>query len=328
MNEDGSPFRKGGYIGGFSETLVLAQGLAPSGGLPDATYYQVEVPRPLLDERAMKPNQKRMMPFILFALLSLFPVGPSHAASEWQKIDDGLHLGAFDPPIKSKIYHAKMIVLRIDPKSYALKLLCASEHDQRTRTVSQWSEEFSLLAAINASMYQNRAPLKSTGYMKTVNHSNNSRINKDFGSLMLFDPVDDTYPEVQIIDRRLQKNWGVLMKKYHSVVQNYRLISRGKKRGWPQKEVLHSSAAIGMDKENHVLFIMSLSPLSTHDFIINLLSIPISVKSAMYVEGGLEATLFLNMGDRGVRIKGRGEMDLATESPSRIPNVMGVVKRR
>jgi hypothetical protein len=225
-----------------------------------------------------------------------------------------------------------MVILKIDPKLHALRLLSASELDRKPRTAKEWCKEFALLAAINASMYQNMEPLRSTGYMKNDNHINNSYINPAFGAFLCFDPVDTSLPPVQIVDRRLQKDWKQVIKGYKTVVQNYRMISDGKKMGWPQREEIYGSAAIGMDKDNHVLFILSRSPFSTHDLIQILLSLPIQVKSAMYVEGGPEATLYMRVHGIEMTFVGTCETETlegeALKSVQRIPNVIGVVKRK
>jgi hypothetical protein len=259
----------------------------------------------------------------------------SHAMAEphaWQKVSDGLYMGAFDPKMTSKICNHKIVILKIDPKFHALRLLSASGLDRKPRRARTWCKEFGLLAAINASMYQNMEPLRSTGYMRNDKHLNNSYINPAFGAFLCFNPVEASLPEVQIVDRRLQKDWKQVIKGYKTVVQNYRMISDGKKMGWPQREEIYGSAAIGMDKDNHVLFILSRSPFSTHDLIHILLSLPIHIKSAMYVEGGPEATLYMRVHDKEMTFVGTCEADTseseAFKSVQRIPNVIGVVKRK
>ncbi|MCJ7596176.1 MAG: hypothetical protein MUO52_15530 [Desulfobacterales bacterium] len=49
------------------------------------------------------------------------------------------------------------------------------------------------------------------------------------------------------------------MDRYRCVVQNYRMISKGVKRGWPRQETASSIGAVGMDRDHHVLFILSRS---------------------------------------------------------------------
>lgn len=269
--------------------------------------------------------------FLLVFLLS--PKShPLAGPQAWQEISPGLYLGEFDPKMTSKVCNHKIVILKIDPKVHALRLLSASTHDRKPRTAKNWCNKFALLAAINASMYQNVAFLKSTGYMRNYKTLNNPYINPAYGAFLCFNPVDSSLPEVQIVDQRVQKNWKSVIDRYHSVVQNYRMISNGKKVGWPQREETYGSAAIGMDKDNHVLFILSRSPFSTHDLIHILLSLPISIRSAMYVEGGPEATLHIGANDKEMTFVGTCEADTTQHEDlkllQRIPNVIGVVKKK
>jgi hypothetical protein len=275
---------------------------------------------------------RAMLFLVIIPFLSLSPMDSTAESHTWQKLAEGLYLGEFDPKMKSRVCNHKIVILKIDPKFYTFKLLCASEHDRKPRTAREWCNEFGLLAAINASMYQNMDPIKSTGYMKNYEHLNNSHINPAFGAFLCFNPVDSSLPEVQIIDRRLQKKWKGIIKRYNTVVQNYRMISNGEKRGWPQQEEIYGSAAIAMDKDNHVLFILSRSPFSTHNLIHILLSLPVHIENAIYLEGGPEATLYSKIGDKEITLVGMCKTDFTeqddNESLHAIPNVIGVVKRR
>jgi hypothetical protein len=278
-------------------------------------------------------NSRLSLSALFLFMFLLWPKSHSLAGPHaWQELAPGLYLGEFDPKMRSKICNHKIVILKIDPKVHALRLLSASAHGRRPRTAKKWCNEFGLRATINASMYQNMDLLKSTGYMRNYKYRNNPYINPSYGAFLCFNPVDNSLPEVQIVDRRLQKNWRSVINRYNTVVQNYRMISNGKKVGWPQRGEIYGSAAIGMDKDNHVLFILSRSPFSTHDLIHILLSLPIHIKSAMYVEGGPEATLHIRIGDKARSYVGTCESDpIAPEdvkSLQRIPNVIGVVKRK
>jgi len=265
---------------------------------------------------------------LTFPLLTAVPV-PADAAP-WQTLDQGLSLGDFSVKTDRSGMGCGITILRIDPLYYAFRLLAASEHEARPRTIRQWSRDFSLVAAINASMYRGDDYLKSTGFMRNYRHKNNPNINRSFGAFMVFNPVDPSLPEVQIIDRRLQKDWKDRIEGYHSVVQNYRMVSFGNKRGWPQQSQRHGAAAIGMDTENRVMFILSRAPLSTHDLIHTLLSLPINLQNAMYVEGGPQAALHLLAGDRKRTWIGICEPNLVASDyvfEFDIPNVIGITKK-
>lgn len=249
----------------------------------------------------------------------------------WTKLDRGLNLGQFVSPQKYFKSDAPITILKIDPAFYSLKLLSASEHGRNPRTIKEWCNDFRLLAAINASMYQNEDPLKSTGYMKNYDHINNAHFNPIFGAFIVFNPIDASYPGVQIVDRRLQNNWKGVIEKYDTVIQNYRMISEGKRRGWPQQQRLYSNAAIGMDKGHNVLFIYSRAPFSTHDFIHILLSLPINIQNAVYLEGGPEATLHINLDEidrTAEKAAGTGFTEYDdNNSALKIPNVIGIVRQ-
>jgi hypothetical protein len=265
-----------------------------------------------------------LLPVLLCFLFPAALTGQGH----WKTLDRGLYLGRFKPIIESRIHNCDVIIIKIDPKVYAFKLLCASEHGGKLRTIKHWIEEFDLRTAINAGMYQASDFSRSTGYMKNYGHLNNPSINPGYGAFMLFNAKDPKLPDVQMVDRRLQEDWRSLIGKYHSVVQNYRMISFGKKRGWPQQEQVSSAAAIGMDRDGHVLFILSRSPYSIHDFIHMLLDLPIEIESAMYVEGGPQASLVLRTDEEASIWIGDCEGEGYEAAPvCEIPNVVGVVKR-
>jgi hypothetical protein len=111
------------------------------------------------------------------------------------------------------------------------------------------------------------------------------------------------------------------------------MISNGTKvEGWEKQEKASRMAAVGMDKDNCVLFVFTRARVSTQDFIQVLLSLGVQIQSAMYVEGGPEAALHLvpdqkmgsgaDHGDKGLWKDAENEPGLP------IPNVIGIVKKK
>lgn len=242
------------------------------------------------------------------------------------ELRQGLSLGAFvSSPGGSPPSDPPILVLRIDPRCYAFRLLSASEHGAKMRTAKAWSQEFGLVAAINASMFYDRNPSQSTGYMRNYAHMNNPRMNPAFGAFFMFNPVDASLPEVQMVDRHLRPDWQALISKYHTVIQNYRMVSGGQRRGWPKGERIYGTAAVGMDAGDRVLFILSRGVQSTSHLIETLISLPIGLQEAMYVEGGLTATLHLRTGGSG---EGGLSGWMGEASEWELPNVIGIVEKR
>jgi hypothetical protein len=277
-------------------------------------------------------HRKLIIPIAIVICVAVLCLETVAETRVWQRLDEGLFLGEFDPKKKSKIRNQKITVIKVAPEYYSFKLLSASEHGGRSRTAKQWCKEFGLVGAINASMYQRADRLKSTGYMKNYKHINNPYVNRYFGSLMLFNPVGRSLPKVQILDLRNQKNWKNLAKDYNTAVQNYRMITNGQKMGWPQQARIYSTAAISTDRDDNVLFILSRTPYSTHDLIHILLSLPINIKNAMYVEGGRQASLYFRIGEKEINRRGGFEIPYREHEDTglarTLPNVIGVARRK
>jgi len=274
----------------------------------------------------MKRKGVHPISFISLAA-ALFLVTPWNGYA-WEKLAAGLFMGEFDAPRKSPVSNDSIVVLRIDPEIYRFRLLSASEHGDKPRTAWQWADDFGLLAVINASMYQ-EDDRTSTGYMRNFGHINNGQVNSRFGAFMVFHPNRPGIPRVQIIDRYHQ-DWKKIIQGYDTVIQNYRMISLTGSNVWKPSHRIYSAACVGMDTQGQVLFIHSRSPFSVHDLNQILLGLPIAIKNAMYVEGGSEATLYVNVSGKARAWVGNAEIDATELDPSRwgvqIPNVIGIVK--
>lgn len=224
------------------------------------------------------------------ALITFCLLLPAGAAYGWQQLEDGLWLGEFHAPTPSTRGDSIISILKIDPTAFSFHILMASQHGD-PRTLDNWADDFGLVAGINASMYlpNNRT---STGLMRCGGHLNNGTINKRFGAFFMAGPRRGGLPMAQIVDRKFQ-DWRVLLEEYGCVVQNYRMISLAGKNLWKQDDHIFSTASVAMDEDGNILFIHCRSPYSVHDLGENLLALPLKIRSAMYVEGGREAGLYV-----------------------------------
>ncbi len=64
----------------------------------------------------------------------------------WKRIDDGLFLSEINSP--------QVTLIKIDPKCYSFKLLCASENNKLRMTAKKWCQKHNLISGINAGMFQ------------------------------------------------------------------------------------------------------------------------------------------------------------------------------
>jgi hypothetical protein len=249
--------------------------------------------------------------------------------SPWGKVDEGLSVAEFDSPMKSNAQDSKITIIKINPKLYSFKLLCASEHGGTKMTARKWCEKFSLIAAVNAGMYQ-KDGFTNVGLMKNYSHINNPKLNNIYKAVLAFNPSESKIPEIQIIDLKCQ-DLESIGSKYQTLIQNIRMISCRQENVWAKTNQLWGMAVFGIDKSGNALFIFTEVPYSGHDFSNVLLSLPLSISSSLYLEGGFEANLFFSWNGVELERVGIRETGLQEDSPRAvprpIPNVIGITKK-
>ena len=265
----------------------------------------------------------------LLAGLVLAWIAPVCGDSPWNRADEGLWVAEFDPPPGFEKLSSKITVIKIDPKFYSLRLLCSSELGREKLTARDWCEKYKLTAAVNAGMFQEDG-LTSVGFMQNYSHMNNPRIAKT-NTVLAFNPVDAGLPEVRIIDRECD-DFQALRKQYHTFIQSIRMISCEQQNVWTPQPAKWSILATATDAGGSVLFLFSNAPCAVHDFIDAVLALPLSIRNAMYLEGGPQASLYFSVGNMTVERNGGWEAgNLNENSPFNfsfpIPNVIGVVKK-
>lgn len=244
----------------------------------------------------------------------------------WTTLDTGLFIADYLPPGDS--VNGVITILKIDPAHYTFDLLSAKEPGERSRTAMEWAEEKNLLAVINAGMYQQDRKT-NVGYMKDFDFVNNGHVNKN-NAILAFNPKSKSLPPVQIIDRECQ-DWEEMKKMYNTYTQSIRMVDCNQKNCWSKQDKRWSTVAIGMDKGGNCLFLFSRYPYTVHDFINILLSAPIDLYNAMYLEGGPEASFFVSINDTVLAKFGSYETHFYESDNNnrfwRVPNVIGVKRR-
>jgi exopolysaccharide biosynthesis protein len=230
----------------------------------------------------------------------------------WKKVDEGLHIGEFVPPEVSKTENSRITIVKITPRLYSFKLLCASEHGKTKMTMKQWCQKHNLIAAINAGVYQEDG-IRNVGYMKNFGHINNPRLNKTYKAVLAFNPIESTLPEIQIIDLKYQE-FEKLKDKYETLIQNIRMISPRQENVWRKQDKAWGQAVFGMDKSGNAILIFTESCYSGYEFANILLSLPISIYNAMYLEGGQEANIYFSR--NGIEFEKIGRPTSITENDS------------
>lgn len=246
-------------------------------------------------------------------------------AITWEVLEPGLELGNAHAPIRAETGDSRIRILRIDPARFELQLLNRSAlPDGPPLTPKEWSRRHGLVAVINASLYQTDHRT-SVSLMRSRTHTNNPRLSKH-NAVLLFDRLDTDVPPVQIVDRTC-RDLAALQGHYGAMVQSIRMVSCTGANVWSQQPNKWSTAAVGIDQHGRVLFIHVRSPFSTHDLIDGLLTLPLDLREAMYVEGGPEAQLYVNAGGRELELVGSHGSNFAgieNNYALPIPNALGV----
>lgn len=268
---------------------------------------------------------------IIIGLFLVFAAGSSGLPDkeQWQKLDEGLYTADFQSPQKSTSGDSCITIVKIDPRHYSFKILSAKELAVTNMPVRTWCRKYDLIAGVNAGMYLTDYRT-NVGYMKNFKHVNNPRINSKYKSVFAFNPVDKGKAPARIFDID-EQDMNTIIKDYHSVVQNLRLIKRPGRNRWPRQNKKWSEAALGEDKQGNILFIFCRSPYSMYDFNHILLQLPIDLVCAQHLEGGPEASLYLSAGGIKIDKIGSFETDFNEGSGNRVawsvPNVLGIIKK-
>ena len=268
-------------------------------------------------------------------------------ALQWKEKAQGLALGKGEGVLRG------LTILKINPTLFRFTLYMASKNTP-ARPMAQWAADYSLLAAINASMYLPDL-LTSTGYLRDDAHINNARMGKRLGAFFVANPKEEGLPAARILEGHGEGTLD-LLEKYEIVVQNYRLVGDNGQALWAAKGKRHSIAAVAEDRAGNILFILNQNPIEPAAFANLLLSLNLDITVAMYVEGGSKALLLVKKQLEGTLKQAEmpsGNMQASTENepenalPSAVyeifrgispailekpgepslPNVLGIVQR-
>lgn len=266
---------------------------------------------------------------LFFSCLILCVSAAPALPGEWNALNPGLELREFLIPDQVGDLEGRqsgMAVLRIDPARYEVALGTALTTG-RMRSMQEWARHQGFVAVINAGMFRADDRMRSTGYMRDGETVINSFIHPSYGAFLAFNPRDPSLPALRWVDRQIEANWQALLADYNGVIQNYRLISPERENLWEPADRRHSGAAIAMDKDGRLLFIHCRVRLSLNEFAQALIDLPLDLVGAMYVEGGADAAMYVDIDGFVGRFVGEYRSDFFQGSNMNFwpaPNVLGI----
>lgn len=249
------------------------------------------------------------------------------ASVDWQQVQQGVDYALIPAPMICNIADSKIDVLRIDPKAVDIRLLSADFEGGQKQTAEDWGEKHQLLAMVNAGMFDLSNGMTCTGMMRDYDQVNNPNLTGTYNLVAAFNPKDPSDPAFRFIDLRCE-DWNLWKDRYHSYVQGIRIVDCNRKNRWSRQEKFWSMVLLGRDSKGNVLFIFSRSPYRVHDLSNMLLQLPIDLQQLMYLEGGPEASFWLNSPALKVGKMGSYETDFMLTDDNQdfwgIPNIIAV----
>jgi len=219
----------------------------------------------------------------------------------------------------------EVTVVTIDLAVHSLELLTEQEFGG-SRTPEAWAREHGLTGAINASMHLPNG--RSAGFMLDDDRVNNGQDNPAYGGFLAFDPRDPDHPPAVLAGRDCEGfELADLRRRYRSVLQGYRLLDcGGAAQSWADPK-LYSAAAVALDREGRVVLIHTGRAWRMSEFA-NWLATDRQLAGAIFVEGGPEAGLYVDLGADVIRAIGTYEGIPHASRFREIPNVLGFRPRR
>ena len=251
---------------------------------------------------------------------------------KWHELQKGLYFWEPDAPEKSIVNDSRIFILKADPRLCDFKLLSASEYGKKNRPADVWAKEFGVNVIVNAGMFNMGNKRSNKGYMKNYSHINNSKMNGYYNVMMAMNPKHTSNPEMMLYDLTCTK-WESIRAEYHTYCQGIRMIDcNANPMAWDKRPGQSCSMVISAtDIFGNIYFIFARSPY-THQKMINfLMQLLPEVRTTVYLEGGPEASLYIQTGDTiiskiGSYVSKTYEND-NNDHFWKIPNVIGIKSR-
>ncbi|MDX2087355.1 MAG: phosphodiester glycosidase family protein [Kofleriaceae bacterium] len=218
-------------------------------------------------------------------------------------------------------------VVRADSAKFTLRVLSSGADDPSPKNAPAWQQAFHLTAVINAGMFHDNG--KPVGHI-VADGSELSRDNKKMGGYLAWDPVDANAPAVTIVGRECPGfDLAALRRRYHSIVQSYRLLGcQGEALAWKDPKQ-YSAAAIGVDRTGRVVLLHARAAVTMAQLSEALAGRDLT--GALFLEGGPEASLVAVGPDGQISRVGSYETNFVENDLNRafwnLPNVIALLPR-
>ena len=247
----------------------------------------------------------------------------------WHQLAKGLSCFETDAPEKSILNDSRIFMLKANPLLCNFRILSASENIGADRPADLWAKDFGVNVVVNAGMFNMANHRTNRGYLKNDSHYNNSHLNNKYNVMMAMNPKRASDTSMVISDMTV-RDWEGLKLKYRTLCQGMRMIDgSGNPLAWDKRPGQSCSMVLGAtDIAGNIFFVFTRSPYTHQQMIGFLFRLIPNIRTTVYLEGGPEASLYIQT--RDTVISKYGSYVSKTYANDRndhfwkIPNVIGI----
>lgn len=272
--------------------------------------------------------------FISFLFISLFNLDVTCQEKwineiRWEELAPGILYAELDAPEKSVVNDSKLTILKLDVNKLDFRFLTASENGNKPRTAPDWAKEFDMNIVVNAGMYNYNKTQSNKGYMKNYNHYNNENKSDYYNAIMAINPINKSEANFEIIDITC-RSWEIVKNQFHSLCQGMRMISCNGEEMAFTKRPNQSCSMIVMSTDilGNIYIVFTRSPYTHQKMISFLKGLPMDLRTTVYLEGGVESSLYINTADTTIAKFGSYVSNTRANDKNdhfwKIPNTIGI----
>ena len=250
----------------------------------------------------------------------------------WTTLTKGMEYREISAPVKSFIGDSKLSILRLDPALFRFDLFAASQYDSIPKKLHSWADTFDLLVAFNSGMYSLEKPLQSRAYLKSGNHVNNGQLLEDFNLMLALGPKPQTNrSNIEVLDLTCS-DWEQEQNNFSAFAQGLRMIDcNASPMNW-QKNIQSCSMLVAAEDEKGWFYLVFTRSPYTHNQMIGFLKqMPGGLHDAIYLEGGPETSLLIDVNGHHIEKVGSWVSDIWERDDNThfwpLPNIIGVRKK-
>jgi hypothetical protein len=169
--------------------------------------------------------------------------------------------------------------------------------------------------------------------MKNYNHLNNPVKSTYYNAMLAMHPKDKQKPPFEIIDITC-RDWEKVRHEYHSLCQGMRMIScDGTAMEFSKRPDQSCSMMVAAtDTASNLYLVFTRSPYTHKTMIRFLQGLPLGIRTTVYLEGGPEASFYINTGDTVIAKYGSYVSNTCDNDDNdhfwKIPNVIALKKKK